>query len=42
MNAVWVAAWNALPIELINRSIGRIPKVIELIVEQKSDNDFHA
>ena len=42
MNALWIAAWDALPVELINKGIERIPKVIELIIEQKGDNDFHA
>ncbi len=42
MNALWIAAWDALSIDLINGWIERISKIIELIIEQKGDNDFHA
>ena len=42
MNALWVTAWEALPVELSNGWIDRIPKVIELTIEHNGDNDFHA
>ncbi len=41
INALWTAAWDALSVELINEWIERISRIIELIIEQKSDNDFH-
>ncbi len=42
MNALWIAAWDAFSVKLINDWIERIPKVIKLIIKQKGDNDFHA
>jgi hypothetical protein len=37
----WEAAWEALPIEVINGWVDRIPEVVRRIIQHHGKNDFH-
>lgn len=37
----WEAEWEALPIELINRWVMGIPKVVRRIIAEEGNNNFH-
>ena len=37
----WEAEWDAMPIEIINRWVMHVQKVVRLIIAHKGKNDFH-
>ncbi len=37
----WESEWDALPIEVINKWVMGIPKVVRLILQHEGRNNFH-